>query len=127
MNIYSFTSFQVWLRAMGIYALLTLPAMAFAPVYLISIILALGWSVPGAIVFALVLRGLSIHLPTAGHSGWRLLAAALLATGCALLAVWHVSRGDSYWQWLYDWALFPLAAVLSAILGVLSSKRLLLS
>lgn len=121
----AFISFRVWLRAIGIYALLTLPALSMAPVYFVSLILAIAWSLPGAILFALAQPWLMHRQGHGARMAWQLVVVTLLTAACTLLATFHVSRGFGYWESLASFHVFPLAGILAAFLSVISNRRLL--
>jgi hypothetical protein len=121
----AFISFRVWLRAIGIYALLTLPALSMVPIYFVSLILAIAWSLPAAILFALARPWLTHRQGQGARLAWHLVVVTLLTAACTLLATFHVSRGFGYWESLSSFHVFPLAGILAAFLSVITNRRLL--
>lgn len=112
-------AWAVWWKALLSYLLLTLPALVWWPVYAISAVLAVGWSLPGLLLYwalqPLLRAGAGRRWVALLHAG--LLQAITL--GCTLLAAIHITRGVRWWpQWQQYW-LFPAAAMVATLLALL--------
>lgn len=115
-------SFLVFLYALGLYLLLTLPALVFPPMYLLSasIVLTFGWiaGVLFMILFAFLVRV---------RTSWRMrqLLLYLLVAVCVLPAFQSVElagRWDNIWN-AGLLLLFPACAVTAGWLSIRFSRR----
>ena len=120
------SSLNAWLRGLLIYVIITLPALSFPAMYVISLMLAGIWSLPALLLYGLVLVGLqNAHLPASKIMLHLLPATALLITICTWGAAWHITKGSELVQTYMQFLLFPLAGVLSGVLAVLVRKKTL--
>lgn len=121
-------SLRIWLRAQGIYLLLNLPCLVVPPMFLISELYALSFGIPALLLFCLFLnicarltriQQLLFLLTLAGG-----LAITLAACyGAAAHFLESESSGDTVWETLWEWRLFPGAALFSAACSICTWHR----
>lgn len=123
MNTNFLLAWAVWWKALLSYLLLTLPALAWWPVYAISAVLAVGWSLPGLLLYWALQPLLRRHAGSRRVALLHVLLLQAVTLGCTLLAALHITRGVRWWaQWQQFW-LFPAAAVVAATLAWLLPAR----
>lgn len=115
---------NIWLRSVWIYALLTLPALAFPLIYVLSLGLSLAGAVPALPLFAACLSLLRRLRPGSKSLALflALSAALFLAFGCSFLICFWLFRSNA-WNGFGNFYLFPLAAVAAAAVAVFSYHR----
>jgi hypothetical protein len=114
-------SLSVWLKAQGIYALITLPCLIFFPMYIISEMYALICGIPALILFSIFLLFLK-------QQRFYNLAVIVVVSFAAALAstfaaAWHFADFKNPWNDFVDWIAFPAIGCLSAILSILFSQK----
>lgn len=115
-----------WLRGLMIYALITLPALFFLPMYLISIGLSIAGSILPGLAFAYIIQKLRNQLKSAS-----LLIFMMIALLCTLISTWIatliISSGHRALESYFEFLLFPIAACISCVLSIFSYRASLLA
>lgn len=116
-----YTSFLVWIKAQGIYAILMLPTLMIPPMFMMAEFYALLWGLPAFILFSLVIKILKrkkwFNLPL-------LLAITFLVTMLSTFgAAWHFESFQNPWKAFIEWIIFPAAGCGAAILSVIISRK----
>ena len=117
------TSFVVFIRAIGIYLLITIPAMAAAPfVYLVSATYAISFGWIAALLFLFLFYFLQrIHAGVVFKNTCLYVAVAVAVV--AAFQMMEVMRAENR-IWQSGWCLlFPAAAVISGWISLAVSKR----
>jgi len=115
---------HVWIRGLLTYALLTMPAMFFFPMYIISILLAGLWSLPGLILFASLLWFLHHANPEKCRIIPIILSGTIFITAaCTWGAAWLYTSGIDILHEYLKFLLFPLVGIISAVLAVMVRKQ----
>lgn len=115
-------SFEIYLKALGFYALLTAPALVLFFMYFISLFYALLFGFAAWIVFAaLFIPVVSLQINTSLK--WFIISIAVplgVATGHTLIGVFRFER--NVWE-LNGFLLFPLAAVIAGWISLYISRK----
>ncbi|MCA0382679.1 MAG: hypothetical protein LCH58_10990 [Bacteroidetes bacterium] len=120
-------SIGTWLRSLLTYALITLPSLFFPLMYIMSLGLAIIWSLPALLLFVLMLWLLSmLHVTTELKFYLLLLSTAGIVFLCTWGAAWQVSGGRDVWNNYLEFVLFPIAGILAAVLVVLVRRQTLM-
>lgn len=120
-------SIGTWLRSLLTYALITLPSLFFPLMYIISMGLAIIWSLPALLMFVLMLWLLSmLHVTTELKFYLLLLSTAGIVFLCTWGAAWQFSVGRDVWDNYFEFVLFPMAGMLAAVLVVLVRRQALM-
>jgi hypothetical protein len=114
-------SLSVWLKAQGIYALITLPVILIPPMYMISELYALVCGIPVLILFSsllLILKKQQFYNLTL--IAW---VGISVTVACTYAAAWHFADFKNPLKDFIDWIIFPALGCLSAILSILFSQK----
>lgn len=115
---------KCYARGLMFYALFTLPALIFPPMYLISICLALLSSVIPAAIFVLCLPLLPTDNTSIAQMQFRTLVFGLVITFIStVIATVFITEGEAMIEAYLEFFLFPLAALLSAGLSIWSYRH----
>lgn len=115
------TSFSIWLKAQGIFALLMLPTLVLPPMFLFAEFYAWLWGTLALPLFHCLLyvqkRMQWFHFPSIVIIGF------FITFLCTYGAAWHFASFKNPWNEFFEWILFPVAGWASAVISIFLSKR----
>lgn len=115
------TSFSVWIKAQGIYALCMLPTLLFAPMFLYAEFFAWVWGLPALLLFHFIL--VLLKRQQVYSLSLIVIAGFAITLLCTYGAAWHFAEFKNPWNEFLEWIIFPAVGCGAALVAVLTSRR----